>query len=475
MSEWRCFNLLSEKEVDLIHSTMLKILEEIGFFVDNQEILKKLEEIGARVDYDKKRVYFSPKFVENFIDESEKVDWENLKPVVGYGVSLYHGWYLDPFDDKFKQLNTEIFLKYFKIAKNLSLPFGNTYAIKLPEVPEEHFLPYYHYLSLKFLGKPCSSINNIKWAELIIRLCEIYAEEKNIPLQNLINVLHVHFVSPLKFTREEAEVFLYFAKKGLKIGIGVMDVMGSTSPVTIAGSCALHLAQVMCSNIIKRAILGEKGLRISCEISPLDMKTIVQCYGRPEKEIANVVMAQIARRYKARFFAHTGHADAKTPGPEAGIQKVVNSLPSLLAGKVAHICCGLLSIDEVYSPIQLVIDREIVEILKRIAKNENVDEESIGFETIKEVIEQGGSFLASEHTVRYFKKELFEPVLLTRDMFNVWKDKGMKKDIDIAREIVFEAINGEKIEPTISQECENEILDTVYKYTNYKIKPVEPL
>lgn len=477
MGRWRYFEILNKKEVDLIHNTMIKILNEIGFFVDNEEILKKLEEFGGRVNYDKKRVYFSPEFIENFIDSSEKINWNKLKPEITYQASMYRGWYLDPFDDEYKVLNTEIFLKYFKIAQNLSIPSGGTYATQLPEVPEELFLPYYHYLCLKFLGKPCCSINNLKWAELILNLSEIFADEKSLSLQDVISKggLHIHLVPPLRFTKEEAEIFLYFAKKNLRIGIGLMDVIGSTTPVTISSAISLHLCQVIFENILMRAFFGDKNLTITSTISPLDMKTTTQCYGRPEKEIANVIMAQIARKYKASFWAHTGHADAKTPSAESGIQKIINSLPSLFAGKVANICCGLLSIDEVYSPVQMVIDKEIVGILKRFAREEVVNEERIGFDVIKEVIEKNESFIATEHTVKYFRDEIWEPRIFSRDMFFNWKNKGAKKDIDIAKEMVKEAINGEKILPKISEIAENKMLDIIYNFTGCKIEKVEPL
>jgi trimethylamine--corrinoid protein Co-methyltransferase len=476
MNKWRFFEVLDRKEENLIHNTSLKILSEIGFFVDNEEILKKLQEFGGKVDYTKKRVYFSKKFVEKFINDSQKVNWDEIPPKVGAVVSMYCGVYLDPFDNEYKQINTENFLKYFKIAQNLKLPFGTVYAMQLPEVPDEFFLPYYHYLCFKFLGKPCSSINDKKWAELILNLCEIYSEEKNVSPKSLISAWpHVHFISPLKFTKEEAEIFLFFAKRNIKIGIGVMDVIGVTSPCTIVGSICLHLSQVIFRNIIYRAFFGDTNFAITSHISPIDMKTLLQSFGRPEKAITNIIMAQMARRYKVKFGPAAGHTDAKTPGPEATAQKTMSALSSLLASKISGISCGLLSIDEVYSPIQMVIDKEIVEMLNQFTKNRIVDKETIGFDLIKEVIEKNGDFISSEHTLRNFKNELWEPSIFSREVFAAWKSRGMKKEIDMAREICFQALNGEKILPKISEKTENKIIDCIYRFTGYRIRKVEPL
>jgi len=45
--------LLSRDEIETIHATSLRVLEKIGFKIDNQEALKILDEAGAKVDFEK--------------------------------------------------------------------------------------------------------------------------------------------------------------------------------------------------------------------------------------------------------------------------------------------------------------------------------------------------------------------------------------------------------------------------------------
>ena len=69
---------------------------------------------------------------------------------------------------------------------------------------------------------------------------------------------------------------------------------------------------------------------------------------------------------------HVGNADAKRPGAEAGFQKTMNCLSALFTCGKGHIKCGLLSVDEVYSPVQMVIHREIAGALQRLVRGFDV-------------------------------------------------------------------------------------------------------
>ena len=131
-------------------------------------------------------------------------------------------------------------------------------------------------------------------------------------------------ISPLKIAREQARTFDFFAEHGLRVGIQHMVSAGGTAPVTLAGAIALFLAEDICINIINRAYFGDRSILLGCSISPLDMRTCVYTFGRPEKEMCNVAMAQMARRYGARYIGHCGHTDAKRPSVEAGFQKALN-------------------------------------------------------------------------------------------------------------------------------------------------------
>jgi trimethylamine--corrinoid protein Co-methyltransferase len=474
MKVWGSWKLLSEQEEEILHEAALRVLGEVGVKVESDEVLERLADFGAQVDRTKRVAFFTRRFVEDFLASSERFDWDNAEPYVGGSASIYFGYYLDPETDEFRPMTVANMLRYFKVAHHIGLSFGSAYVFHIDEIPHEALVPFFHYFALKFTGRSSASVNNVRWAPIVLEMAEAFAAEKNVPVQQVISPVHIHLVSPLRFSAEEAKIFLFFAERGLRIGVGTMSVLGSNAPVTIAGALAQHLAQNIFINILYRAYFGEKRLSFSSAISPLDMKTLMQSYGRPEKELCNVAMAQMARRYGAHFFPHTGHADAKKPGPEAGFEKALNSIPSLIACGRVSISCGLLSVDEVYSPIQLVIDREIIDALNRFVRGFEINEATLALETIREV-GHGGVFTGTEHTAAHWKRELWMPKIFAREMFSAWREKGAKTEVDLAREICVEALKSDPLPVHISEQLERKLLSIVEKSTGAAIKPVEPL
>jgi len=212
---------------------------------------------------------------------------------------------------------------------------------------------------------------------------------------------------------------------------------GATAPVTIAGAVALFLAENLLIAFIRRVLYGERRLHLHCSISVADMRTGVHPYGAPERPLANTMMAEMARHYRAAFSGHGGHTDAKVPSCEAGAQKVLTGLPILLAGGAMSISAGLLSTDEVFSPIQMVLDNELVGALRRFARGVEVSDQTLAVEVIEEV-GPGGQFLDHDHTARHFRSEHWLPGLFARELLEGWLAGDRRTDLDRARQVYAE-------------------------------------
>jgi trimethylamine--corrinoid protein Co-methyltransferase len=122
-----------------------------------------------------------------------------------------------------------------------------------------------------------------------------------------------------------------------------------------------------------------------------------------------------------------------------GMQKAINALPAIMAGTSRLGNLGLLSVDEIGSPIQLIIDNEYAGALQRFARGFKIDEESLAFDLIKE-LGPGGLFTGTKHTARHFRKEHWQPRLFSREMYNAWIAGDGKIDIERARDVYDEAM-----------------------------------
>jgi trimethylamine--corrinoid protein Co-methyltransferase len=157
--------------------------------------------------------------------------------------------------------------------------------------------------------------------------------------------------------------------------------------------------------------------------------------GAPEEGLLAVGGVEIARSYGFHAVVFGGTTSAKVPGPQACYEKVASSLLPVLAGADVVYGFGTLDGGMAASFEELVIDEEICKTLLTLAKGIEVTDETIALDIIEKVGPKG-HFLAEKHTLDHFKKDHFFPVLINRDSYDVWKEKGGKELVETAKERV---------------------------------------
>lgn len=113
------YPVMKPAEVDLIYHSSLRILEEMGMEIQNPDLLRKFAKADLPVDYGAERVRFPVRFVESFIAESQKHDWEQAHPTVSASAGVYHGLYHDPRNGRLVPWDEENLVFYFSLARQL--------------------------------------------------------------------------------------------------------------------------------------------------------------------------------------------------------------------------------------------------------------------------------------------------------------------------------------------------------------------
>lgn len=457
------FKVLNEQEISRIVEAAAAILDRTGVLVENDRILEKLGEWGGRVDKAGRRVYFDTKRVETFLQNVKRVVWGDKKPRVSATVEIYQGFFLDPVDNAYKGWDEAHFMNTLRLAKALPHISGMLMlGCPLKEAPVDKQPLYERLYCWKYGITPGGSIWDSTLCESLYALHNTYAEETGKPVEEVFHAA-VYLISPLKFAAVEAEQFLYFYERGLKVGVGANGTLGGSFPVTVAGALAVHLAENLFIGILNHVFFGTDTLHISTSITAMDMSSGALQYGRPEKSLANIAMAQIARSLGAGFNGHCGLSDAKQPGCEAGMQKLTSAFFNAAAGGDFYLAAGLLATDEVLSPIQMIFDHEALSSVAHIFKGIEADPEALGLEAIFEE-GPGGSYLASEHTAFNFREALWVPSVWSKAMYGVWEGRGRKNDLELARERYLEII-GRQVElpQQISGQTEQKLLKVIHK------------
>ena len=83
----------------------------------------------------------------------------------------------------------------------------------------------------------------------------------------------------------------------------------------------------------------------------------------------------------------------------------------------------------------LLICDEIVHMVKKYLTGIRVTEETLALDVIEE-LGHTGNYLTHNHTAKWFRKELFFPVLFQRKSIDQWIAGGAKPIVDVAHERV---------------------------------------
>ena len=451
-----CATVLEPHEIERIHAAVARIMSEVGMRIESDVILSRLADAGCVVDLSTQTARCPPGVLSGFLQGSSRFDWESIQPVVHCNAGVYLGRNLDPFTDEHLDWSEERIVAYVKVAEALEhVERATMLGCPLPGVPSPIHPLYQRTFCWKHGLWPGGAVWDTRLCPYILEMCEVMADARAEPASTFFSA-SVYLSTTLTLACGEAEQYVYFVDRGLPVSIGHMSSAGGSAPVTLAGAVALHLAEGLFINMIQRAFRGVDTLRLGCSITPLDMRTLTYPYGRPERQIMNLMVADMAKHYGAAFSGHGGHTDAKRPSAEAGAQRALTTIPTLMCGGTTSVAAGLLSVDEVFSPIQMVIDNEYAGALKRFARGCEITDETLAVDVVK-AVGPGGLFTGTDHTVAHFRSEIWEPGLWSRTMLSRWQVEGAKIDAERARDVCAEVLARPDTPPRISERVETEL------------------
>ncbi|MGD9497637.1 MAG: trimethylamine methyltransferase family protein [Armatimonadota bacterium] len=217
-------------------------------------------------------------------------------------------------------------------------------------------------------------------------------------------------VSPLTLDEWVGADMLERARQGVyRYHAASMPTIGVSSPVTVAGTIVVGAAEIL-GGMAAGFCLAPEGDITGRMISTVgDMRTADAASAGPE----NVMVTLGVKRLFNDHFG--GHLWAETyfspscahPGLQAVCQNwLAGTAFARLAGHPEWPYPGMGTLDNggLGSPTQLMLDMEIRKSQFALREQVEVSEDTVAFDTIREVVESAGSFLSSEHTLEHFRE-----------------------------------------------------------------------
>jgi len=429
------FRFLNTEQAETLHRSALRVLAEHGVCVEHEEVAARLGGVGGVV-HDGDRVRFPAPAVEAQLTDAGKTPLSFQRPRFGAHVGVYECRFLDPASGRMLVFDEALLARYIAFAQTfaeidyvgmLGLPFCPAGMAGNPQPLLEKVFAW------KYGAVAEGAVHDVQYCEPLLEMFRCHAAATGRALREVVAACGF-MISPLRLARGECEQLLWFAGQDLTMRIGSMPSMGGTAPVTLAGTVTLMLAEQIFQFLLRKAMYGHDHFGVGVGCCTMDLRNGYACYGRPEQYRVTLAMADLARFYGCACYGHSGLSDAKVPSAEAGAQKMMGLMATGSALGHASVSAGLLSMDEVCSPVQMVLDLDMVNSLNALHAAPAVDEEACAVGDIL-AAGPGGNHLGTDLTAERCRTGMFHPRTWSPGLLARWQDGGGRTDVDQARAV----------------------------------------
>lgn len=429
------FRLLSDDQLEEMFQAALKVLEEIGLDVHNEEARQILGENGASVDELRVRI---PSYM--------------VKQALSTAPRSFTIWARDGDPDK-----------------NIHIGAGRPYYGPGPTCP--NFLdpttsqrrPYLR-KDASAVAKVCDALPNIDFCESLGTVSDVHPElgatyefaemfpNTSKPIvawsydwqdgEDIHKMAvaaaggqkafekrpnYVHYcepLSPLVSNEEALNKLIFAARHRVPLIFTPCPSAGGTAPSTMAGILTQAAAESWMGLVVSQFIAPGLPFFMGGVVSIMDMQYAVLSYGAPELSLLQAGLTELAHYVGLPLWTTGGCTDAKVIDEQAALEGALSVFFSGLSGGDLCHDVGYIESGMTGSLQQLVLMNEAIGHTKRVRQGIEVTPETLAVDVIADV-GPGGHFLGEKHTLDHFR-EFWQPELMDRNKVDDWEAAGSK-------------------------------------------------
>lgn len=248
---------------------------------------------------------------------------------------------------------------------------------------------------------------------------------------------YVHYcepLSPLISTTDALNKLVFAAEKRIPLIFTPCPLAGGTAPITAAGIIIQSAAESWMGLTIAQLIQPGLPFFMGGVLSVMDMSDMILSYGAPELPLMMAGHTELAHYAGLPLWQTGGCTDSKTFDEQAISEGSLSVYFSALTGGDLCHDVGYTESAMTGSVFQLTAMDEAIGYSRRITRGIEVNEDTLAVDAIHRV-GPNGHYLKDEHTRRYYKSEYWLPNLCDRQSYETWELMGKKsfKDRTIAR------------------------------------------
>ncbi len=448
--------LLTPDQSARIHALAVKILAETGLDVPNPTYQERLHRAGFRVSGG--RVRFEPPVVAEFIDafrrrnEADPGMPRQDERRIGLSVSSYSLFVHDLESGKVVPYTTDSLIEMTRLVDSLAGDgvYGAPPGIPTDVHPDLQPLAQYRIAAL-YARQGATPVDptSAKTVHYLLDMAEALGEP--------VTGLPVYIPTPLRLGGESLDVVLACLDRLDSLWVGSMPSTGTSAPLAPFGALALAAAEVIGGAIAVQALTG-KPVGFGVAIFPSDLREGSMVFGSPENMLYQMLSADFNRFYGM----HPGqgpdniHVMAKLPDCQSAAEKAAIMALGAALGTRHFSCAGTLSLDEIFSAEQLLLDCEMRDWVQRSLRGAWLGEDVV--ENWLGEIDAGlnGGFMALDSTLNHYRRDTWYPKRFLRGAIGPWLNQGQPELSARLRAEVKRRIAAHDFEPDAARRAEVE-------------------
>lgn len=428
-------DLLSADEIEAIHLTSLRVLEEVGLNIHHPEAFELFRRAGALSDEGTRRVRLGREIVAAALETAPPTvtlgtrnpersiviggDRLCFTTVLGppYCSDLLRGRRPGTLDD---------YCDFVRLAQHFNVVHMNGGS---PVEPQDVAIPVRHLESAHAMLTLSDKVPYVfcHSRQRIHDVLEMIAIARGLTLDELrdapstFSIINVN--SPLQYDVPMAGGIIEMARFGQPTLITPFTLAGAAAPIAMAGALAAQNAEALCG--ITLAQLARPGAPViyGSAATGVDMRSGAPNYGSPEFAKGIHISAQLARRYRlpSRMSVMTS---STVPDVQAALQSMMSLFAAVSGGGnlVMH-AAGWLEGGLCSSFEKFVIDVEMLQNMVAYLDPVRVDETTLSFDEIA-AVGPGGHFFAAPSTMATYETAFYQPFLYDLRNYGGWAEAG---------------------------------------------------
>jgi trimethylamine--corrinoid protein Co-methyltransferase len=413
------------KRLDQIHNYSLELLSETGIRFPNKEALKIFKHHGFKTDGE--MVFFLQKDIETALktvpdtfelharnkNNSFVIGDDSYRMAPGYGPPFI----IENSGEMRHALldDTKKFCKLVQTSK--ALDFNSSIVAQPNDVPTETAHLDMLLSTMLLTDKPLMGSTSSKiCAQQSLEMAQIIWGNTDKPVMlNLVDSL-----SPLQYAEEMVDALLVYAKAKQPLIIHSACSMGSSGPITLAGSLVISNACTLAGICLTQLVNPGTPIVYGLGGSPTDMKTGGYVNASPEDAKHTALVTALGKYYHIPCRSQGALTESFGLDYQAGMESSMMMTTAALSG--AHIslhACGTYGSMLAMSFEKFIADEDLCLAIKTLIKPIEFSEDDFAMDMIKRM-GTSGNYLIEPHTAKRCRSEFFIPDLNLRTIHSKW-------------------------------------------------------